>query len=175
MKMNRTLRPVMALIAGAGLWCGCVLADSERQAAAWMEQKAHFDYLGFTTSYSCDGLKGKLRQVLRELGAKDGFVVIPLGCDRDKPVPLPAADITLSTLRRSDAPDAINTVWKKVDLGGDGPLSGGDCELAEEIVQKILPLFEVRNVHMGTTCIPHQMPTGRLSLTLEVFVPAAAP
>jgi hypothetical protein len=173
--MNKTLRSAMVLITAAGLCCGTAQADVEHQPAAWTQQKAHFDYIGFTTSYSCDGLKGKLRQVLRDLGTKDGFTVIPMGCDRDKPVPLPAVDITLSTLKHSDAPDAINAVWKRVELGGDGPLSGGDCELAEEIVQKILPLFEVRNVLMSTTCTPHQMPTGRLSLTLEVLSPAAVP
>jgi hypothetical protein len=66
--------------------------------------------------------------------------------------------------------------WKQVDLKLQNSFAtdSGECELVEQIKQKIVPLFATRNVELKTTCIPHQASVSRPSLKLEVLVPDQA-
>ena len=48
--------------------------------AVWVEQKIDFTYVGFTAHYSCDGLKGKVNSILKEIGARPGFKLTARGC-----------------------------------------------------------------------------------------------
>jgi len=48
--------------------------------AVWVEQKIHFNYVGFTSYYSCDGLKDKVSFILKEIGARPGFKLTTRGC-----------------------------------------------------------------------------------------------
>jgi hypothetical protein len=43
--------------------------------AFWAEREASFSYTGFTTQYSCEGLRGKVRRILRDAGARDDLDV----------------------------------------------------------------------------------------------------
>ena len=169
--MSKTIRATALVILAfsACIMCDSACAEAEHRPVVWKMQKARFDYQGFTTRYSCDGLRDKIRQVLRDLGARKDFTVTASNCGNGGPVPFPSVDIALATIKRADGPASIDAIWKEVDLSGVGKLQGGDCELAEQIVQKILPLFEVRKAHMNAVCDPHQLPTGAFSLTLEVL------
>ena len=58
---------------------------SERPApmrAVWNEQEIEFTYMGFTSYYSCDGLRDKVRYLLRQLGAREDLKVRSAGCAR---------------------------------------------------------------------------------------------
>jgi hypothetical protein len=165
--------PIMVLC--SGIISTTTHADAPHETAAWTARKAHFDYLGVTTRYSCYELRDKIRQVVLELGARPDATLTPTGCDDDRPVRVPGVDIKMAVPKPATGPDASAAVWKTVDLGGMGKLEGSDCELAEQIVQRVLPLFEVRNVQMKTPCVPYQLPTGALSLRLEVLAMAKAP
>lgn len=48
--------------------------------AVWVEHKVNFTYMPLTSYYSCDGLRDKVRWILRELGARPGFTVRSRGC-----------------------------------------------------------------------------------------------
>ena len=48
--------------------------------AVWVEHKVNFTYVPLTSYYSCDGLRDKVRWILRELGARPGFKVKSRGC-----------------------------------------------------------------------------------------------
>lgn len=48
--------------------------------AVWVERKVNFTYMPLTSYYSCDGLRDKVRWILRQLGAKPGFSVRSRGC-----------------------------------------------------------------------------------------------
>jgi len=48
--------------------------------AVWVEHKVNFTYMPLTSYYSCDGLRDKVRWILRELGARPGFKVTSRGC-----------------------------------------------------------------------------------------------
>ncbi|MDE2219433.1 MAG: hypothetical protein KGJ52_03555, partial [Gammaproteobacteria bacterium] len=49
--------------------------------AQWHKQTLKFDYTGFTTLYTCDGLEGKVRQILLTFGARDDAKVHATGCN----------------------------------------------------------------------------------------------
>ena len=48
--------------------------------AVWLERDLMFTYMGFTSYYTCDGLRDKVRTVLERLGARPGFKVTPRSC-----------------------------------------------------------------------------------------------
>lgn len=48
--------------------------------AVWVERKVNFTYMPLTSYYSCDGLRDKVRWLLRQLGARPDFSVKSRGC-----------------------------------------------------------------------------------------------
>ena len=48
--------------------------------AVWVERKVSFTYMPLTSYYSCDGLRDKVRWILRELGARPDLTVRARGC-----------------------------------------------------------------------------------------------
>ena len=49
-------------------------------SAMWLEQDWYQSHTGFTTYYSCDGLRDKVRSLLRQLGVRDDLKVSSAGC-----------------------------------------------------------------------------------------------
>jgi hypothetical protein len=158
-------------------------ASGEPQSAVWTDKELTFVYQGFTTRYSCDGLRDKVRGVLLDLGAqKKDLKVMELGCSSPsgRPDPFPGVRVKMRVLQPADAPDAkpadpapIAAHWKPLDLKlRDSSFSNdsGECELVEQIRHAIVPLFTTRNVDLQTTCIPHQASAARPSLKMEVLV-----
>jgi hypothetical protein len=155
-----------------------VAADA--QSAAWTPKELRFIYQGFTTHYSCDGLREKVRTVLLALGAaKQDLSVNELACSTPagRPDPFPGVNIKMQVLQ----PVAAGTIpaatrvaahWKAVDLRLDrDPLAeSGDCELLEQIKRSILPLFSTRNVEYSSNCVPHELSAGGTRLRVEVLM-----
>jgi hypothetical protein len=56
------------------------VADVTAVKAVWVDSDLSFSYMGFTTHYSCDGIRDKTKYVLRELGARPDFRVTVSGC-----------------------------------------------------------------------------------------------
>lgn len=50
--------------------------------AVWVEHEVNLNYMGFTSYYSCDGLRDKVVWVLKQLGARPDFKVTTRGCSR---------------------------------------------------------------------------------------------
>jgi len=153
-----------------------MLAATGARAAepgVWKDQEMVLDYMGFTTHYSCDGLRDKVRAVLLQLGARPDLSVTSSGCTRPSggPERFPRVEAHFATLQPAAAPVPGSGAWKSVNLGGPRGLAEGECELAEEIVRTVLPHFAVRNVDFHAPCVPHAETIG-LSLKLEVFAPA---
>ena len=70
---HRWLPSALASLATLGLFLGSAAwADSTDggQSAVWTQKEFQFVYQGFTTKYSCDGLRDKMRTVVLELGAR---------------------------------------------------------------------------------------------------------
>ena len=177
---------VVACALGAPVWAAenAPAPAGEPQSAVWTEKELSFVYQGFTTRYSCDGLRDKVRSVLLDLGAeKKGLKVMQMGCSSPtgRPDPFPGVRVKMRVLQPADSPDAAKAAdptpvaahWKALDLKlrDNFTTDSGECELVEQIRHKIVPLFATRNVDLQTTCIPHQATAARPILKLEVLVP----
>jgi len=149
------------------------------QPGSWQPHTYQFQFMGFTATYSCDGLGDKLKLLLRLAGARPDAKVTP-SCTRGYGVPdkLGNAQLEFSTLSPAAAPvDAVGAdgnlrgVWRKVELAPRRPykLEAGDCELVEQFRDTLLPMFTTRNVNSRITCVPHQ--SGAYNLSFEVFAP----
>jgi hypothetical protein len=179
---------VVACVLGLPAWAAgnapVPAPAGEPQSAVWTDKELTFVYQGFTTRYSCDGLRDKVRSVLLDLGAqKKDLKVMEMGCSSPtgRPDPFPGVRVKMRVLQPADSPEAAKAAdptpvaahWKPVDLKlrDSFTTDSGECELVEQIRQKIVPAFAARNVDLQTTCIPHQATVARPILKMEVLVP----
>ena len=179
-------RPVAGLAALAVLTCAFAWANpspepsagSGRESAVWVPKELHFDYRGFTTKYSCDGLQERMRDVLLKLGARPDLRVRGYGCTRlVGPDPFAGVSIKMNVLQPAgkQGGPAVPVHWQRVALltglyEHDPVDAAADCELIGQIKQKILPLFATRNVDYRSTCEAHHLVPGGTRLKAEVLV-----
>jgi hypothetical protein len=178
------LAAAAAAFAAALLLGGAALADDPAAAAAqpgtWQSHKYTFQFLGFTTTYSCDGLADKLRLLLLAAGARADVKAQPGACASGfgRPDKFARADLTFYTLTPTEAPtDAkpVNGTWRPVTFANNSPreLGLGDCELIEQFRDRVLPMFNTRNVVSNTACVPYQYSGSTIDLKFDSF--AAVP
>jgi hypothetical protein len=171
---------VAALLVGAVLLSTASRADDSASTdgtGTWQSHKYTFQFLGFTSTYSCDGLADKLRIILLAAGARSDVKSQPGACASGfgRPDKFARADLTFYTLAPSDpsaaASAAVKGVWRPVTFGSRQPreLGLGDCELVDQFRQQVLPMFTTRNVVNNTTCIPHQESGSNIDLRFESF------
>ena len=141
--------------------------------AGWTTKELNFVYqTGFTTKYSCDGLKDKMGDLLAELGARD-IQLRNYGCPGSGR--FPGVHIKMSVLQPAQEWAIGRTVpahWQTVDLLRPDPVwAAADCELMEQIKQKVLPLFATRNVDYSARCEKKNLVLGGTLLKADVLVP----
>jgi hypothetical protein len=153
----------------------------ELLSAHWVEKNLRFVYQGFTTHYSCDGLRDQMTKVLTQLGARSDMKVRQFGCSSQlgRPDPFPGVDATFSVLEPLPVNGAVERQfvpahWEpmKLDFGRGSLDQAGQCELIEQVKHKVLPLFTTRNVDFTNTCVPHQLTPGGTRLQAEILKPA---
>jgi hypothetical protein len=174
----------LALAAGAAgiVTAGEPAGAAATQPASWQSHTYQFHYMGFTATYSCDGLGDKLQLLLRLTGARPNVKVMP-SCARGYGVPdrLAEAQVVFSTLQPADgagadasasAADSVQGAWRHVELAPQRPfeLQAGDCELVEQFRDTLLKMFVTRNLSGQISCVPHQQ-SGSFSLSFDVFAP----
>jgi hypothetical protein len=168
----------------APAWAADDSADSgDHLFAVWTDKELTYVYQGFTTKYSCDGLRDKMRGVLLDLGAeKKTLKVTELGCSSPfgRPDPFPGVKVKMRVLQpaafNTSDKDLVAAHWQPVDLKlrDSFATDSGECELVEQIQQRVVPLFAARNVQLRTDCIPHQATATPPSLKMQVLAPDAA-
>jgi hypothetical protein len=151
-----------------------------KELAVWTPKEVQFTYMGFTTLYSCDGLRDDVREMLLQLGArKDDLKVYEMPCSGppDRPNPFPGVKIKMSVLTpapstESDVSHMVQAQWKTVKLPHreTGINAAGQCELLEQFKKTVLPLFTTRNVDLVATCVPHQLSPLGTKLQADVLV-----
>ena len=177
---------VISLGVGLGVLAPAFAADAAAQApaatepAVWTQKEVQFTYMGFTTHYTCDGLRDTVRDMLLQLGArKDDLKVYEQPCSRpDSPDPFPGVKIKMSVLQPAtaapgaDSPPLVEAYWKPIKLPyrATGLDAAGQCELLEQFNHTVLPLFTTRNVSLNARCVPHQLDSVGTSLQAEVLV-----
>ena len=155
-------------------------AAAPAEFAVWTPKEIQFTYMGFTTHYTCDGLRDTIKSMLLQLGArKDDLEVNETPCSGipDRPNPFPGVRIKMNVLQPAPAElgegvKMVEAHWKSVTLPyrESGINAAGQCELIEQFNQKILPLFTTRNVDVRATCVPHQLTPLGTKLQAEVLV-----
>jgi hypothetical protein len=183
---------VAAMVLVAGLGAGPAVSFGQAAdtapapAAHWVERKLDYTYMGFTSKYSCDGLQDNVRAILLALGARKADLQIrSQGCTKfEGPEPFPGVSARFWVLEPLK-PDASGKVgdtaaqaqWQSVDLtrvrGGDWRQS--QCELLEQVKQKMLPLFTSRNVNFHSSCFPHDISPGEIQFSVDVLRPLPVP
>jgi hypothetical protein len=154
-------------------------ADTPEAMAVWVPKELTFLYRGFTTRYTCDGLRDKVRTILLQLGARDDLKVIPFGCVRNGgPEATPGVRIEMHVLQLAGATtaQAVTAHWQTVNvLAGQTPVSASlDCELVSQLHREVLPLFGPREIDYRATCSAYQPIAGGTRLKAEVLVADAA-
>jgi hypothetical protein len=157
-------------------------AAQDSVAAVWVPKHVQFLYQGFTTYYSCDGLRDKIRTMLEKLGAQDLKVREYACVNPSGPSLFPGVRVTMRVLvpassaeaaKEKNAGPPVQAQWKQVVLmPQDAPFDEqGNCELIEQFKETFLPLFTTRHIKYESTCIPHEVTLGTY-LSAEVLVPA---
>lgn len=170
-------------------WAG---SDAAPLPGYWVKREHELNYVGYTSHYSCDGLRDTLGRLLRAAGARDDVKIV-MACSNpfEGPSRIASATLTFYTLALAPpAPVAAGApavaapgAWKRVALRAAHPfwLGAGDCELVEHFERELLPLFTTRNRVSHMDCVPHAIVAGGLSLAFEALAPppraapAAAP
>jgi hypothetical protein len=185
MKMHWTFSSAAArAVVCALLLTGASLADDAPPPAAhvpgsWQKHQYSFAFLGFTSTYSCDGLADKLKKLLLAAGARADVKSLPGACAAGfgRPDKFARADLTFYTLAPigNDAGSGeVGGIWRSVTFANRSPreLLIGDCELVEQFRDQVLKMFTTRNIVSHTTCIPYQESGSIIDLKFESLVAA---
>lgn len=148
------------------------------EAAAWTRHEVDLQYMGFTTRYTCSGMKSKVKLLLKHMGVRDDVKILERGCEfgYQKVAEFPRLKVTFwaPTIPKQgdkNPGDPVLGVWKSVTIKRGSPkgLDMGDCELVELFHDRVVPKFLVRNEQGGVNCIPHQLVGNRIDLRMEVL------
>ncbi len=157
------------------------LADESVQGevpAAWTMHQIDLTYMGFTTRYTCGGLKSKVKLLLKQMGVRDDVKILERGCEYGygRVAEFPRLKITFyapSIPQPGDREvgEPVLGVWKPVVIKKNSPkgLEMGDCELVEVFRDRIMPKFLTRSMEGDVNCIPHQLVGNRIDLRFEVL------
>jgi hypothetical protein len=152
-----------------------------QQPGVWQMHKYDFAYMGFTSTYSCDGLADTIKVLLLAAGARKDAKSQPGACASGfgRPDKFARASLTFYTLTPDTGTGTdgqrVAGTWRAVAFSDRTPreLRVGDCELIEQFRNNVLPMFATQNVVNHTTCIPHQESGSVIDLNFESF--SAAP
>jgi len=152
-------------------------SGTESEQGVWQKHEYSFQFLGFTATYSCDGLASKLKVLLIAAGARADAKSSSDGCvgGYGSPDTFARANLKFYTLapigNGENASPPINGVWRSVLIADRSPreVALGDCELIEQFRDKVLPMFTTRNVDNRMTCVPNQLSGSVINLKFEVF------
>lgn len=172
-------------IVTAGVLLGAVPLVAAAQGgvqAVWAKRQVRFIYQGFTTYYSCGGLREEVERMLQKLGARD-LKVDEYGCVRGSGVEtFPGVRVSMQVLvpvssaHGKAAGPVVDAHWQNVVLlaSNSSLQDQGNCELIEQFKETFLPLFTTRNIRYESNCVPHQVTYGT-HLSTEVLIADAPP
>jgi hypothetical protein len=130
--------------------------------ATWQHHKVNFSYFGITSLYSCTGLETNIRSILLYFGARKDAKVTAQGCPQGPDVPGRYAIIDTdfySLAPSSDSSDTVPAQWMPVIVSPRQPyfVSGGDCELINEMKDLITKNFSLSDLKYRTDCVPYEV------------------
>jgi hypothetical protein len=165
-----------AILASGVARADVAASSAPPEAGVWQKHEYSFAFMGFTSTYSCDGLAGQLKLLLLAAGARPDAKAQAGACASGfgRPDKFARADLTFYTLAPAAAAKAaggapVDGTWIPVAVAYQHPrsLGRGDCELVEQFRTNVLPMFTTRNVENHTTCVPHQESGSVIDLKFE--------
>ncbi len=169
---------LLLLLASLPLAAPAASPDGREVAASWQRHEIEFTYMGFTTRYSCDGLRSKMKLLLKAAGARPDFKVLTRACTEQagRVEPFPRVRMVFHTAALpkpadTDLGEPVLARWKTVALTRKKPreLELGDCELVEQFRDRVLPAFTTRRLSADIRCIPHQLSGTSFVLGFDVL------
>lgn len=152
--------------------------EPEEVAANWKRHEVDLVYMGFTTRYTCSGLKSKVLLLLKHVGVRPDVKVLERGCEfgYQKVADFPHVKIIfympeIPDAKSHDLGEPVLGVWKTVAIKRNAPrgLDWGDCELVEQFRDRVLSSMTTRNNEGDVNCIPHQLIGNRIDLRFQVL------
>jgi hypothetical protein len=199
-RIRRTL--ITALLAPLLVVGALQGAETPTVQAVWKPVDLQFSYHGFTTSYSCDGLEGRMRAILQALGAHPQTRVSATGCPTngpsdhafvhisgafpvlaaDAPKPAPADKSRDELLKRLGVKSGVDqdqfpATEQVIDLSREriAGLQPGDCELMEQLTREVFPKLGIKVIEGDKSCFPNQVPISTPRLKVSALIKAATP
>lgn len=162
--------------AGQAAQAAAATVTGTTEPSAWQHHKARFDYLGFTSAYTCDGLEGKVGQILKFFGARDPKVQAS-GCPRgpDSISHSVWVKVEFDTLAAASADTPAGEIvparWTPFKLNAQRPffMGEGDCELIDRMKPMLLANFSLRNLSYDASCTPHELTFADFRVNGEVL------
>jgi hypothetical protein len=166
---KRTFLSSAAALALAGICTVACVAPTTAPApngkvvtATWQHHHVNFNYFGITSLYSCTGLETNVRSLLLHFGARKDAKVSAQGCPQGPDVPGRYAIIDTdfySLAPSSDSSDTLRAQWMPVLVNPRQPyfMSGGDCELINEMKDLITKNFSLQDLKYHADCIPYEV------------------
>jgi hypothetical protein len=158
-----------------------VMADAPSTPAQWQEHKGSIDYFGLTSHYSCTGIEGQVKNLLRTLGARKDMTVDANGCSpRDLPtghsLTVYVHMYSLAPADKSASAAPVMASWAPVEITPKHPyfMGEGDCELLDHMHDFIAKNFSAQNLEYRTACVPHEYTMNSFSVHGE-FLQSTAP
>ena len=148
------------------------------EPAAWTQHVVDLPYMGFTTRYTCGGLKSKVKLLLKHMGVRDDVKILERGCEfgYQKVADFPRLKITfyaptIPEEGEKNPGEPVLGVWKPITIKRNSPkgLEMGDCELVEIFRDRVIPKFVTRDMQGDVNCIPHQLVGNRIDLRFELL------
>jgi len=166
--MKHTLKWIAASAAAVSLGCGAtssLASPAPAEATAWQHHSARFNYSGFTSAYTCEGMEGKVREIMQFLGARKDMKVNANGCPRgpDSLSRMVWVAVEFDTLAPAAAgaatADLVPAQWTAFRLTAQRPffMGAGDCELIEAMKPMLTADFSLRALDYSTSCTPHEV------------------
>jgi hypothetical protein len=165
--MKHTLKWIAAGAAAAALTCGApfsLASPVTPESTAWQHHSAKFNYSGFTSAYTCEGMEGKVRQIMQFLGARKDMTINASGCPRGPNSPSHMVWVTLEfdTLAPAAAGAASAAMVPFF-------MDAGDCELIEAMKPMLTANFSLRALDYSTSCTPHEVTFADFRIKGEVL------
>jgi|ERR1700722_1308999 len=172
-----------ALLGGPACGSPSDTSPTDVVSSQWQHHKVKFNYTGFTTLYTCDGLETHVRQILLHLGARKDIHVAAAGCPGPYNTPSHTAWVDTDFYALAPAVDAgtadsVQARWTPLSVTPVRPsfMGDGDCELVQEMKPLITENFTLRDVAYRTDCFAHEITLNGFSVTgqaLKAVSPSA--
>jgi hypothetical protein len=158
MKNLRKFISYLSAAVFAFAWSGRALSEP----ALWQHHDAEIQYFARGTSYSCNGIEDKVRQILLYAGARRDLRVRASGCDQGPFLPSHMASIKVDFYALAPAADAataeaVTGQWVTLSMTPVRSqfLHPSDCDLVRAMKSVLTTSFSWHGLDFGASCFPY--------------------